>query len=230
MSYILEALKKADQERGMGAVPSLATPQEIEHPRARSPRWPWVVVTLLLVNAVLVAMLLRDDDAETPVVAEAPLKRPPTPVSNPPAQVIQETTGAAASKTSDSRKTVLPEKARPGSAGGLVVLPQPANARSPAPSIPLDRGSPARTEARTPQGDASQLRSWYELPAETRSRLDLPRLDIHVYSEDPKDRFILVKLKKYREGERLDSGLVLEEILPDGMVMSYQGERFLVDK
>ena len=214
----------------MGAVPSLATPQEVEHPRTRSHRWPWVVVTLLLVNAVLVAILLRDDDAEAPVVVEAPLERPPASASDTPTQVMQETSEVAINKTPVFRKTALTEKARPGSAGGLVVLPQPANAQSPAPSMPPEPKSAARTEAGPSQKDTSQLRSWYELPPETRSRLDLPRLDIHVYSEDPKDRFILVKLKKYREGERLDSGLLLEEILPDGMVMSYQGERFLVEK
>jgi general secretion pathway protein B len=78
--------------------------------------------------------------------------------------------------------------------------------------------------------DISRLPSWYELPQEFRNRLDLPRLDLHAYSEEPQNRFILVNLKKYREGERLESGLVLEEILPDGMVMSYQGERFLVER
>jgi general secretion pathway protein B len=78
--------------------------------------------------------------------------------------------------------------------------------------------------------DNSQLPSWYELPQDFRNRLDLPRLDLHAYSEEPQNRFILVNLKKYREGEKLESGLVLEEILPDGMVMSYQGERFLVEK
>ena len=43
MSYILEALKKADQERGIGAVPNLATPHEVKHPQSRSYRWLWVL-------------------------------------------------------------------------------------------------------------------------------------------------------------------------------------------
>ena len=78
--------------------------------------------------------------------------------------------------------------------------------------------------------DHSQLQSWFELTQELRNKLDLPRLDVHVYSQESQGRFILVNLKKYREGERLPSGLLLEEILPDGMVMSYQGERFRVEK
>jgi len=78
--------------------------------------------------------------------------------------------------------------------------------------------------------DNSQLQSWFDLPQEFRNKLELPRLDVHVYSQEPQGRFILVNLKKYREGERLPNGLVLEEILPDGMAMSYQGERFRVKK
>ena len=65
--------------------------------------------------------------------------------------------------------------------------------------------------------DATRLKSWYELSSEFRSGLNLPRLDLHVYSDDPQSRFILVNLKKYREGERLPNGLVLEEILPSNL-------------
>lgn len=72
--------------------------------------------------------------------------------------------------------------------------------------------------------------NWDELSLETRSRITLPRLDVHVYSEDPQRRFILVDLDKYREGETLASGLVLEEILPNGTILSYDGQRFQLDK
>jgi general secretion pathway protein B len=110
------------------------------------------------------------------------------------------------------------------------MLPEPPNVRDSAPVSQPEEAFNERTGAMAAANDNSGLPSWYELPAEFRSRLDLPRLDLHAYSEEPQKRFILVKLKKYREGERLESGLVLEEIMPDGMVMSYQGERFLVDK
>ena len=235
MSYILEALKKADQERGIGAVPNLATPQEFERPQPRSYRWLWVVVALLLVNVLLVAMLLKDRGAEVAATTQAPLERqrPLTGVQSAPA--IQQSSEVAIGEAPTPEKTVPPENVRIPSAGELVVLPEPANmqnSRSPLQSeeeLP-EKQSDGRMDARTTAKDISQLPSWYELPQEFRNRLDLPRLDLHVYSDEPRDRFILVNLKKYREGERLESGLVLEEVLPDGMVMSYQGERFLVEK
>jgi general secretion pathway protein B len=112
----------------------------------------------------------------------------------------------------------------------LVVLPEPANLQNSRPASLPDEDVDMRRDATATPQEIEQLQSWYELPQELRNRLDLPRLDLHAYSEEPQNRFILVNLKKYREGERLESGLVLEEILPDGMVMSYRGERFLVEK
>lgn len=230
MSYILEALKKAEQERDVGAVPNLATPHEVEHPQAHSYRWLWVIVALLSINAVLVVLLLQDRDAEVAVAAQAPLEPRPPLVSDGPAQPARQVSEITISEAPVPEKAVLPENERILPAGELVVLPEPANVRNSRPLFPPGDQLDRRLDAMATAEDISQLPSWYELPQEFRNRLDLPRLDLHAYSEKPQNRFVLVNLKKYREGERLESGLVLEEILPDGMVMSYQGERFLVEK
>jgi len=230
MSYILEALKKADQERDIGAVPNLATPQEIRRPQDHSHRWLWVTVVLLSVNVVLAVMLLKDRGVEAPVVEQAPPERRPAPLNDQSAQPIRQNGEVTITKAPASEKTTLPKTRRAPSGGQVVVLPQPAEVRNSGP-LPLPEEEPGQgVGVTTSAQDTSQLPSWYELPQDIRNRLDLPRLDIHAYSEAPQNRFILVNLKKYREGERLESGLVLEEILPDGMVMSYQGERFRVGK
>ncbi len=230
MSYILEALKKAEQERDIGAVPNLATPHEVEHPQPRSYRWLWVIVALLSINVVLVVLLLQDRDAEVAGTAQAPPEPRPPLAGDGPAQPIRQAGEVTISEAPVPEKTRVPESGQMPSAGELVVLPEPANVQNsrplPVPEEELDK----RTDAMAAAEDISRLPSWYELPQEFRNRLDLPRLDLHAYSEEPQNRFILVNLKKYREGERLESGLVLEEILPDGMVMSYRGERFLVEK
>jgi len=230
MSYILEALKKADQEHDIGAVPDLATPHEVEHPQPRSYRWPWIIVTLLSVNAALVVMLLKDRDAEVPVTAQVPLERQTALTNDQPVQPIQQTSEALISEVPTLEKTVLPENEPKLSTGEVVVLPEPSYLQDSKPSILPEEKLGMQMDAMTTAKDNSQLQNWYELPQEIRNRLDLPRLDVHVYSEEPQRRYILVNLEKYREGEILVSGLVLEEILPDGMVMSYQGERFRVEK
>lgn len=58
----------------------------------------------------------------------------------------------------------------------------------------------------------------------------MPRLDVHVYDDDPQRRFLLVELKKYREGDTLANGAVIEEILPEGVRMFYRGTRFIYRK
>jgi len=48
---------------------------------------------------------------------------------------------------------------------------------------------------------------------------------VHVYSEDPAKRFVIIKSLRLREGDRTDDGLVVEEIRPDGVVLSAEGQR-----
>ena len=230
MSYILDALKKVDQEREFGAVPGLATPHEVDHPRTRSFRWLWVIAALLSVNVVLVSLLLVNRDAEAPDVAQAmPEWQQPVaddPSVQPGRQVREDRTNPVPAPGT----SVLSQNKQTFSIGELAASPKPVNLLNSEPLLQPEDAVETRRETVVPPNGAPQLQSWYELPQEFRMRLSLPRLDLHVYSEVPENRFILVNLKKYREGDTLESGLVLEEILPEGMVMYYRGERFMVEK
>src|SRR5210317_1557671 len=62
MSYILDALKKADHERSLGEVPDLEAAHWGERRRKRAYRWVWVVAALLLVNGILLYLLLGRND------------------------------------------------------------------------------------------------------------------------------------------------------------------------
>ena len=235
MSYILEALKKSDQEHFLGSVPDLATPHEVKPAQPRSYRWLWVVVTLLSVNVVLVIMLLKDKDAEVaevPVAAQVqvPLEPQTALINDQVVQPIQETSEIRISEAPTPGKTAPPRNEPILATGGVVILPKPAYMQNSKPSILPEEELDMQMDDMITAEDNSQLQSWFDLPQEFRNKLDLPRLDVHVYTQEPQGRFILVNLKKYREGERLPSGLALEEILPDGMVMSYQGKRFRVEK
>ncbi len=54
------------------------------------------------------------------------------------------------------------------------------------------------------------------------------RLDIHVYSEQPDERFVFINMSKYRAGETTNEGPVINEINAAGVVLSYQGRNFLL--
>ena len=72
MSYILDALRKADQERSIGDVPDLDTPHWNRRRGGHVRNWVWVAIGLLIVNGVFLAFLFnRDDGADSKPVVSA---------------------------------------------------------------------------------------------------------------------------------------------------------------
>ena len=55
-------------------------------------------------------------------------------------------------------------------------------------------------------------------------------LDVHVYSGTVAERFVFINMSKYREGERLQEGPTVEEITQTGVVLTHQGNRFLLTR
>jgi general secretion pathway protein B len=52
------------------------------------------------------------------------------------------------------------------------------------------------------------------------------RLELHAFSEQPRDRFVFINGRKYVEGERLIEGPQVVSIEPRGAVLSHAGQRF----
>ena len=55
-------------------------------------------------------------------------------------------------------------------------------------------------------------------------------LDMHVFAGERDKRFVFINMSKYREGEALKEGPVLEEITGTGVVLSHQGNRFTLER
>ena len=55
-------------------------------------------------------------------------------------------------------------------------------------------------------------------------------LDVHVYATKPADRFIYINMRKYHEGNALQEGPVVEHIRRDGVVLNFQGLRFILPR
>ena len=96
--------------------------------------------------------------------------------------------------------------------------------------LPAEMQAPAAASSPAVTHNYGSLPYWSDLPLEFRSDLVLPHVDVHVYSNDPARRFILVDLEKYREGEARDNGLVIEMINEGSIQMNYRGTSFLVER
>ena len=60
------------------------------------------------------------------------------------------------------------------------------------------------------------------------TRASLPPLNVnaHAYAQVPEQRMIIVNMKRYREGDRMREGPVVETITPKGAVLLYEQRRF----
>jgi len=74
MSYILDALKKADKERKRGTVPNLSTDQDpTPHKPKKRSLWPYILIVVILMNAGIVLFWLNPwESQETTIVAKSP--------------------------------------------------------------------------------------------------------------------------------------------------------------
>lgn len=254
MSYILEALRKADRERSLGDVPDLEASHWGVRRHDRSWRWLRVVVALLVINAVLlVYMLKRPHTKHLPVPAPAvesvpkPLSpggtasAPPLRQPLPAVSVSAPGSGSALTPEPESSRVptaeppavaVAPQKVlRPRVAVQPYVpksVPQSASGTAPTASPRVVTAKEPLTASPVPA--VPGLPAWRDLPLEFRSHFTMPHIDVYVYDEDPKRRFILVGMKKYREGDTLPGGPVLEKILPGYLKLNYQGKDFRVDR
>lgn len=65
-----------------------------------------------------------------------------------------------------------------------------------------------------------QMPTWYQ------DSLPTLHFTLHMYSSSPQDSWIRLNGNDYYSGEQTDEGLIIEKILPQKLILRYQGERF----
>jgi general secretion pathway protein B len=246
MSYILDALKKAEQERQIGQVPGIAS----QHERTSvvgGGRWAWILLAVLLINAALLSYALWPDSGSSERDSGAPASAMP-PVAGPPRIALAEPPDPPAVPTA-TRPAVEPVTAVPEAVASprnppavqpplRELPPQPAPVPEPE-TLRLLPPLAARPEATAPQSapagpppdraavQGANLPVWPRIPGHLFSQLNGElRLDVHVYSEQPQERFVLINMLKYGEGDQLQEGPLVDAITYDGVILSFRGQRF----
>lgn len=233
MSYILEALKKAQAERQLGNAPTIhAPPPSYASADTRSSRKP--VIIGIAAGALVVALgalfLLRQPaPAPAAQVASAPAPAPvPAPVSAPAAPVVAALPAAPVPAAPAKPEALVKPKAPPVSAK------PPAPAPKPAPRAELVEAllEPARPVlvAAAPAAPSAEdhIGPLQSLPESVQR--EIPKLSFggYIYSPNPAERLLLVDKMLRREGEEVAPGLVLERLLPKAAIMNYRGSRYRV--
>jgi general secretion pathway protein B len=244
MSFILDALKKSESERQRQSGPGVFQPR-IASPRARFPVWAVALGLLLGVNLLILLWVMTRPDAPPAPAAVALPAAPaatssPAPATTAPAAATGPTAvpGAAAPTTRFNPPLIVDPALNDPEPGA----PDPttaANARNPAgaPFNPNDYlpAQPAAAGATTPLGADAAPRGSSNANYASRDALvargqNVPdvALSLHVYDPDPAKRFVFVNGQRGSDGTTLPGGLRIEQIVPEGAVLSWNGNRFLV--
>ncbi|MEZ5507682.1 MAG: general secretion pathway protein GspB [Gammaproteobacteria bacterium] len=236
MSYILDALRKSEQERQRGKLPDL---NSFEEPKSDAPArniWPWITTVVIAVNITVIAVVWAPWRGPAPIAVPAqsapvqqahpvpapftappqaaytqPVSPPPAPVQSAPAPVLPPRESGPPTVVVDNRPPVQSAPTRVDPA-----MPEPV------PDVqPGDYAAPAPNVAYLPQLD--------ELSPADRAGIPDMTFSSHMYSSMPRFRSIIINGKRLKEGEYFTSTLQVREITEKGVIMSNGATLFSVD-
>ena len=233
MSYILDALQRAEAERERGRVPGLKSqlvpPSTRDRARATTLR-PWhALAGLALILVVLgvwwwagsedampaasVPMTAQRDAAILATPAPAPPFSPPAPTNTP------ERIAPPPEPVQPILAPPRPAPAPPAAAASSNATP----AAAPAPAVTAKGSTPP---ASPPANTA--VPSFGELTAEARAQLPAVNVSGSTYSQNPALRMLIANGKVVQEGQDIAPGLRLETIGPRSAVLNHQGLRYSI--
>ena len=213
MSFILDALRKSEQERQRNEQPGIADVR-YQKPNNSWTVWMPLVILLVVINISLLLFLwLRGSPAATvePIAAAQPTPALlSTPASRPAVDLSYSNRQLASELMPDTQATDQP-----------IAAPQ-------TPTSTQAKKTPVASAPTSRSNGYGNLPTLMELTLAGSIELRPLHLDIHVFSNQPSERFVFINMAKYREGDTLKEGPVLNAITDNGTVMSYQGRKFII--
>lgn len=253
MSYILDALRRAEAERSRGSVPHLHAPMPgldlgaaaQPAPSALRRHAGWLVAAA----ALLVAGVAWWRAGGAPMAPAVPMAAPAA--SGPSGSGIGQATAprpvpALAPNPAGSVAAIpgvaVTPPASPRAADAAQATPPPPPPASPAraPTRNADEAAaprPAPRPAAPSRGDppaetrtaaAAPLPNRRDLPPALQQALPPLGFGGTVYASRPSERMVVVNGEVWREGDRIAPGVVVEEIRRKDAVLSIQGQRFVL--
>lgn len=212
MSFILDALKKSENSRLRQDHPAIFDAQAAAVRRQGLPRWGIALIVLLGLNLLILAYALW---------------RPSEPPAAVPTVQPESTTASAAAHTAAAPAQSRPAQSRPAlSAPALAAPPSAAPTRSmAAPPSDARRSTPPAFPVSSEESPTLPSRD--DLLA-AGAAIPEANLNMHVYDASPTLRFVLLNGQRLREGEVSREGLRVEQILPEGVLLSAGGNSFML--
>ena len=250
MSYILDALKKSDEERKRGTVPDLLAVQDARvQEQQKRHWWPYLLLVALVLNAGIFLWWLTPRQATKPTVTPySTTKQSPLPEKtiiseerNQGGKPLLAQSGSTVKTPVDKKVSEREERSVQTKSAEQRPIPStsaPAvetqESRATSPSLPLQAPvtGPALPETKPSAGSGdtggSTLYNLTELPSTIQQSLPAFSITALIHTGDPASGMVKINGKMMREGQELSPGLKLEEIISDGVIFRYHNYRFRV--
>ncbi|MDC7713918.1 general secretion pathway protein GspB [Vogesella sp. LYT5W] len=236
MSYILDALLKADQERQRHSTPTVHSIHAAQSPQPLpgKPRWRYLLLTLLLGSGIAAAGMLfgwqalasiqpatphaadshphalRGDTAppaETKAVSLPPVERAPLAIPGPAEAVAMRPT--------------LPDPTASAHKEHRVAAASKPTAKTVAPPAAASDATPAVSRI------DNKVFNLHELPAALQKEIgDTVVISGFSSSGEGTERLVIINDRVRRAGDDVVAGMKLETIQADGVILNYKGYRF----
>ena len=256
MSFILDALRKSEAQRRRGEAPTITESGDLaaDAVPGSASRFPKLFIFILFVLVILFLWWLlfpsgliseKASNQEQAEVAQGG----ETLAGSAEAAGKKGTAGNSQPSTPVAKQIQAPRTRNPVEsyrAPELSPLPQqrvtiqaPPSADSrriiqhtqPEPSEEPAEPTPAAAAESTAGSDISRETSpigFYELPGNIRQELGEMVISMQVWSKDPQARFAIVSGRRVKEGDNIDPGALVVEILRKGVILSYRNYLFVV--
>lgn len=236
MSYILDALKKSEKERRRGSIPDPLTIQETPpHRQKRRALWPYLIMGALILNAAVFALWSGLLHTKTPVRATETISGGQEAIreSKPSSSAAAKSDGSEVRGGKGGRGADTPIET--DIANNEKNIRQKQTIKTETGTTPIV--SPETTLVNPPAEVKSnhiavpmpnRIYTLNELPLPVRQALPELLVSVFLYADDPASRLVRINGQMMKEGQYLNPGLKLEEIVPSGVIFSYQSYRFLI--
>jgi general secretion pathway protein B len=249
MSFILNALRKSEQERQAlqsEAVTGRILPPQPQKNRNKTTK---LFVSLIIANVLFIACiawLVHNGSTQSPDTTVQTISIPlSAQVTKIEAKAIAK---SAQPKKAESKTTSIAEwnnvqKPEPAS------LPiKPVTTKSPVtdtmkqPTIANKAGLSKQTTpamATTvnvqpvppePNPVKKDIPLLSDLPLEFQQTIPKLTINVFVYSQQPEESFVIIDMVKYKPGQQIKDAMILKEILPDSLIVALQNQAFKIKR
>ena len=236
MSYILNALRKSEQERQVQQTETLTSRILERNDQTHNKTLVWLFL-LVIINIGILGYFVFQHLAE-PEKVQIQINKKVEPVQielQKPEVIVAELSVVESQKSENAGKKIdkslsIDEivKTRKPQARKASQQPEKKSVEQLVVEVLETKVNPVK-EAKSKE-QKNTIPMLHELPYQFRRDVPDIAINVFVYSDFPENRFIMIAMQKYVTGQEIVSGMVLKEIQADGAVVEYKGRMFKIKR